>query len=329
MNQNIHIHTPSSLTRLLIVDDNPSMIRLLGAIFDKDYLVTFAMNGKTALEMVEKDPPCLILLDVMMPEMDGYEVCKHLKDNELTADIPIVFVTAKSNAEEEFYALNLGAVDYLCKPISPQIAKIRVQNHIKNKYTNGFSVMAMDALSLAILIVDEHGAVKYINTCAKELLNTKIHSLTIKDDYLSAISFSDKSKLSAFITTATSTEEIRSAMFLHDEEVRQIFITPLPSTSSFIQNVTMRLALILITEPNETLSEVQLMGKLYDLSPAELRVATALLAGKSPGEYASEAGLTLHTVRSQLKNLFSKTYTRRQSELVALLSKLPPLRRQD
>jgi DNA-binding CsgD family transcriptional regulator len=69
------------------------------------------------------------------------------------------------------------------------------------------------------------------------------------------------------------------------------------------------------------------MGKLYDLSPAELRVATALLAGKSPGEYANEAGLTLHTVRSQLKNLFSKTYTRRQSELVALLSKLPPLRR--
>jgi len=317
------------LPRLLIVDDNPSMIRLLGAIFDKDYLVTFAMDGKTALEMVEKDPPCLILLDVMMPEMDGYEVCKHLKNNELTADIPIVFVTAKSNAEEEFYALNLGAVDYLCKPISPQIAKIRVQNHIKNKYTNGFSVMAMDALSLAILIVDEHGGVKYINTCAKELLNTKILSLTIKDDYLSAINFSDKSKLSAFITAATSTEEIRSAMFLHDEEVRQIFITPLPSTSSFIQNVTMRLALILITEPNETLSEVQLMGKLYDLSPAELRVATALLAGKSPGEYANEAGLTLHTVRSQLKNLFSKTYTRRQSELVALLSKLPPLRRQD
>ncbi len=329
MNQNMRIPMPSSLPRILIVDDNPSMIRLLGAIFDKDYLVTFAMDGKTALEMVEKDPPCLILLDVMMPEMDGYEVCKHLKDNELTADIPIVFVTAKSNAEEEFYALNLGAVDYLCKPISPQIAKIRVQNHIKNKYTNGFSVMAMDALSLAILIVDEHGAVKYINTCAKELLNAKIHSLTIKDDYLFAISFSDKSKLSAFITAATSTEEIRSAMFLHDEEVRQIFITPLPSTSSFIQNVTMPLALILITEPNETLSEVQLMGKLYDLSPAELRVATALLAGKSPGDYASEAGLTLHTVRSQLKNLFSKTYTRRQSELVALLSKLPPLRRQD
>jgi DNA-binding response OmpR family regulator len=326
MNQSMS-HTPSSLPRLLIVDDNPSMIRLLGAIFDKDYLVTFAMDGKTALEMVEKDPPCLILLDVIMPEMDGYEVCKHLKNNELTADIPIVFVTAKSNAEEEFYALNLGA--YLCKPISPQITKIRVQNHIKNKYMNGFSVMAMDALSLAILIVDEHGAVKYINTCAKELLNTKIHSLKIKDDYLSAISFSDKSKLSAFITAATSTEEIRSAMFLHDEEVRQIFITPLPSTSSFIQNVTMPLALILITEPNETLSEVQLMGKLYDLSPAELRVATALLAGKSPGEYASEAGLTLHTVRSQLKNLFSKTYTRRQSELVALLSKLPPLRRQD
>jgi DNA-binding response OmpR family regulator len=327
MNQTISIPSFSSLPRLLIVDDNPSMIRLLGAIFDKDYQVTFAIDGKTALEMVEKEPPCLILLDVMMPEMDGYEVCKHLKNNELTANIPVIFVTAKSNSEEEFYALNLGAVDYLCKPISPQIAKIRVKNHIKNKYAQGFSTMAMDALSLAILIVDEQGAVKYINTCAKELLNIKIRSLTIKDDYLSAINFSDKSKLSAFITAATSAEEIRSAMFLHDDEVRQVFITPLPSMSSFMLNVNMPLALILITEPNEIVSEVQLMGKLYDLSPAELRVATALLAGKSPGEYAIDAGLTLHTVRSQLKNLFSKTYTRRQSELVALLSKLPPLRR--
>ena len=327
MNQTISIPSFSSLPRLLIVDDNPSMIRLLGAIFDKDYQVTFAIDGKTALEMVEKEPPCLILLDVMMPEMDGYEVCKQLKNNELTANIPVIFVTAKSNSEEEFYALNLGAVDYLCKPISPQIAKIRVKNHIKNKYAQGFSTMAMDALSLAILIVDEQGAVKYINTCAKELLNTKIRSLTIKDDYLSAINFSDKSKLSAFITAATSAEEIRSAMFLHDDEVRQVFITPLPSMSSFMLNVNMPLALILITEPNEIVSEVQLMGKLYDLSPAELRVATALLAGKSPGEYAIDAGLTMHTVRSQLKNLFSKTYTRRQSELVALLSKLPPLRR--
>ncbi|MEN9756000.1 MAG: hypothetical protein RL755_187 [Pseudomonadota bacterium] len=327
MNQTISTPSFSSLPRLLIVDDNPSMIRLLGAIFDKEYLISFATDGKTALEIVEKEPPCLILLDVMMPEMDGYEVCKQLKNNELTANIPIIFVTAKSNSEEEFYALNLGAVDYLCKPISPQIAKIRVENHIKNKYAQGFSTMAMDALSLAILIVDEQGAVKYINTCAKQLLNTKIRSLTIKDDYLSAISFSDKSKLSAFITAATSTEEIRSAMFLHDDEVRQVFITPLSSMSSFMLNVNMPLALILITEPNETLSEIQLMGKLYDLSPAELRVASALLAGKSPGEYAHEVGLTLHTVRSQLKNLFSKTYTRRQSELVALLSKLPPLRR--
>lgn len=326
MNQRIGIPSSESLPRLLIVDDNPSMIRLLATIFEKDYSISFATDGKSALEMVEQEPPCLILLDVMMPEMDGYEVCKRLKSNVLTAEIPIVFVTAKSNSEEEIYALNLGAVDYLCKPISPQIAKIRVKNHIRNKYTQGFSTMAMDALSLAMLIVDEEGMIKYINTCAKELLNTKIRSLTVKEDRLSAVSFSDKSKLSAFITAATSEEEIRSAMFLRDDEVRQVFITPLPSIP-FMLNVKIPLALVLITEPNETLSELQLMGKLYDLSPAELRVASALLAGKSPGEYANEAGLTLHTVRSQLKNLFSKTYTRRQAELVALLSKLPPLRR--
>lgn len=327
MIQEIPVNTSLVLPNLLIVDDNPSMIRLLATIFEKEYNISFATDGKTALEMIEQQPPCLILLDVMMPEIDGYEVCRRLKNNEMTAEIPIIFVTAKSSTEAEVYALNLGAVDYLCKPISPQIAKIRVKNHIRNKYTQGFSTLAMDALALAILIVDEQGMIKYINTCAKALLTTKMQSLSIKHDCLSAVNVSDKSKLSAFITAATSREEIRSAMFLRDDELRQVFITPLPAMSSFLLNVQMPLALILITEPNENLSELQLMGKLYNLSPAELRVAQALLEGKMPSEYATEAGLTLHTVRSQLKSLFSKTYTRRQSELVAILSKLPPLRR--
>ena len=82
MIQEIPVNTSLVLPNLLIVDDNPSMIRLLATIFEKEYNISFATDGKTALEMIEQQPPCLILLDVMMPELDGYEVCRRLKNNK-------------------------------------------------------------------------------------------------------------------------------------------------------------------------------------------------------------------------------------------------------
>jgi DNA-binding CsgD family transcriptional regulator len=114
-------------------------------------------------------------------------------------------------------------------------------------------------------------------------------------------------------------------MFLAGEQPRQVFVTPLPAASPFTQDWQTPLALVLVMEAGKNVSALQLLGKLYDLSPAELRVAAALLAGKSPEEYALEADVTINTVRTQLKNLFQKTGTHRQSELVAVLSKAPPL----
>jgi DNA-binding CsgD family transcriptional regulator len=115
-------------------------------------------------------------------------------------------------------------------------------------------------------------------------------------------------------------------MLLNGTKSRQVFVTPLPAASPFVHDWQTPLALILVMDAGKTLSPLQLLGKLYDLSPTELRVASALLAGSSPEEYARQAGVTQHTVRSQLKSLFRKTGTRRQSELVAVLSRVPPLR---
>lgn len=119
--------------RLLIVDDDPYNIHLLANIFNEDYDISFATNGKKALELALKEKPDLILLDVVMPEMNGYEVCKQLKDNPDTLEIPIIFVTAHSDATEEIRGLEIGAVDYISKPFSPSIVKIRVQNQIELK----------------------------------------------------------------------------------------------------------------------------------------------------------------------------------------------------
>jgi PleD family two-component response regulator len=119
---------------LLIVDDEPINIDLLLDTFESDYEVLAASNGKTALETAQRERPDLILLDVMMPDIDGYEVCRRLKGNRGTQNIPIIFITALGGGADEVRGLELGARDYLTKPIDPSSVKARVNNQVKLKY---------------------------------------------------------------------------------------------------------------------------------------------------------------------------------------------------
>lgn len=116
--------------RLLVVDDEANNLQLIQQTLQERYQLAFATNGVRALKIVEKIQPDLILLDIMMPEMDGYEVCRHLKADEKTKDIPIIFITAMSDVKNEAKGLKLGAVDYIAKPISPSILRARVKNHL-------------------------------------------------------------------------------------------------------------------------------------------------------------------------------------------------------
>ncbi len=117
--------------RILIVDDEPANIKVLNDLLKDQYQVIFANNGPTAIEMTYADKkPDLILLDIMMPGMDGYEVIKKIKENSETSKIPVLFVTAMNEIQDETIGLSLGAVDYITKPISPLIVKARVKNHM-------------------------------------------------------------------------------------------------------------------------------------------------------------------------------------------------------
>ena len=119
---------------VLVVDDTPENIDLLDGVLSADYDIKAALNGAKALEIARgDDPPDLILLDVMMPEMNGYEVCQALKEEPYTAGIPVLFVTSMSDMEDEKRGLDLGAVDYIAKPISPPLVRARVQNQMELK----------------------------------------------------------------------------------------------------------------------------------------------------------------------------------------------------
>jgi response regulator RpfG family c-di-GMP phosphodiesterase len=128
-------NTPDKPT-ILIVDDVPDNLSLMNGVLKDLYNIKIANSGEHALKVVQTGaPPDIILLDIMMPEMDGYEVCRRLKSNKKTSDIPVIFVTAKDQEEDEAKGFKIGAVDYITKPISPVIVRARVKTHISLRNT--------------------------------------------------------------------------------------------------------------------------------------------------------------------------------------------------
>jgi len=128
------MHVPSFIRqRILIVDDTPANIRILQEILGDKHEILFATSGREALDLIAQRPPDLILLDVMMPGMDGYEVCRKLKANPSTRNIPVIFITALDDEQDETRGLEVGGIDYITKPISPPIVRARVRNHLELK----------------------------------------------------------------------------------------------------------------------------------------------------------------------------------------------------
>ncbi|MFV2081018.1 MAG: diguanylate cyclase [bacterium] len=136
--------------KILITDDIPANITVLGEVLREEYEIIIATNGEKALEIAaSEDSPDLILLDIMMPGMDGYEVCRRLKEDEKTIGIPVIFITAKNEIDDETRGLDLGAVDYITKPFQIPIVKARVRTHLELKRKNDIleNIAALDGLT--------------------------------------------------------------------------------------------------------------------------------------------------------------------------------------
>lgn len=135
---------------VLIVDDVPSNIAILEEGLGADYQISFATSGQEALEIARSTPlPDLILMDILMPGMDGYEVCMRLKADKKTRNIPIIFITGKNQKDYEAKGLQLGAVDYVSKPFSMGILKARLRNHLELKAAHDELKEANKRLGLA------------------------------------------------------------------------------------------------------------------------------------------------------------------------------------
>ena len=173
---------------VLVVDDNPRNVQVLGSILIKNRLnPAAAKNGAQALKFVKKKKPDLILLDIMMPEMDGFEVCKRLKQDEATKEIPIIFMTAKSEKEDIVKGLKLGAVDYVTKPFNTDELMARVNTHLELKAAKDTIILQKEKLKQANAAKDKFFSI--ISHDLKNLFNVLLNYselLTMQKEYLNA-----------------------------------------------------------------------------------------------------------------------------------------------
>ena len=123
---------------VMVVDDTQLNLSLMDNILKSTYDVQLASSGAQALEMAKASAPDLVLLDVMMPEMDGFEVCRRLKADAATANIPVIFVTAKNEVKDEELGFELGASDFIHKPVSAPVVAARVKTHLKIKFLQDY-----------------------------------------------------------------------------------------------------------------------------------------------------------------------------------------------
>lgn len=147
---------------VIIVEDVPENLRILVELLKPDYRVIPAKDGAAALKKISKSPfPDLVLLDIVMPGMDGYEVCRQLKENPKTQHIPVIFITAISEVMDEAKAFEIGAVDYITKPFNPLTVKARVRTHIELSNT-------MKALQQALKKIKTlNGLIPICSSCKK------------------------------------------------------------------------------------------------------------------------------------------------------------------
>jgi PleD family two-component response regulator len=121
------------MEQILIVDDMPGNIKILGEILKDKYKIIVASNGKTAIQLASEKMPDLILMDVMMPEMDGFTACQTIKNDSKTAEIPIIFITALSDTSDIVTGFEIGGVDYIVKPFNAKEVEMRVNTHLHLK----------------------------------------------------------------------------------------------------------------------------------------------------------------------------------------------------
>lgn len=260
--------------RLLIVDDEAINLQILADIFKQTHDLFIARNGKQAIELCKLHQPDLVLLDVSMPEMDGYEACKKLKESPETHDIPIIFITAHKQPDEEAAGLELGAVDYITKPINAKVVRARVHTHLALRHAikqladnERLMEQRIEARTQELAITSEHlrhSQEELIHSEAKAALSTLIASVShelgtpLGNSALMANTLSEQ--------TRTLSKQIQEGQLKRSELM--VFLETLNQSAEIIQRNIDRAAELLKNFKQVAADQASEQRRTFDLSEA-------------------------------------------------------------
>ncbi|MBF0523675.1 MAG: response regulator [Deltaproteobacteria bacterium] len=290
--------------KILIVDDDPGNITALGEMLQHDCQVVFATSGRDALTICRsKHPPDLILLDIVMPEMNGYEVCRRLKADPQTDQIPIIFLTAKTGSDEEVKGLSLGAVDYISKPLNLTIVQVRVRNQLARQQAERFLLEYQQKLERQ---VEERTS--ELQTAAYELKH-KHQELEIAKTELEELNQEMLNTNQALAVLVKSTEQsrkesekrlallVRSRVMPVVEELQQQ-----PDLTNYRAQFDM-----LAGYMNDLVAKLESGGGLsFSLTQTELRIVMMIKNGLSSQQIARQLFISIETVKTHRKNIRKK-----------------------
>lgn len=275
----------------LVVDDSPETLRLLTDALDgAGMTVMVAMDGASAMRIVDQITPDIVLMDAIMPGIDGFETCRQLKREAGLADVPVIFMTGLSETEHIVRGLEAGGVDYVTKPIviDEMLARIRV--HLANARLTQSARNALDVSGRFLLAVDQHGKILWATPQAQKLL---VENLRLSDDDEIMLPSAVLDWL-AEMQKPSGTKDA-AALFPGDDQLRLQFIGKVANNE-----------LLLRLAKGSTLQEPADFGKKLGLTVRESEVLSWLSKGKTNRDIAQILGLSPRTIDKHLEQIYAK-----------------------
>jgi two-component system, sensor histidine kinase and response regulator len=304
----------ASPVTLLVVDDQSANIQALYQVFAKDYQVLAATSGQRALDLCSRSSPDLVLLDVGMPEMDGYEVLQRLKANPQTASIPVIFVTGRDSPQDEERGLALGAADFIPKPIQPGVVRARVKAHLDLSRSQALLSTTLESTADGILVADRKGALVGCNSRFAQMWQLPATLLSGRDDgailrFMQAQVVDEQIDLQVLLDQSVRTgEELISMIHLRDGRVLERHLQPLRQgerTNGHVfsfRDVTQRVqAEQALADLNATL-EAKVQQRTDELSVA---IQAASAANEAKSQFLSNMS---HEMRTPMNSILGLSF---------------------
>ncbi|CAM3655105.1 DNA-binding response regulator [Bordetella sputigena] len=303
---------PSANNLVLLVDDTPDNLKMLSEALDHaGYMVIVATDGHSALERLDFVVPDIVLLDAVMPGMDGFETCRRIKAHPTAGHVPVVFMTGLTEPEDVVRGFQAGGIDYVVKPLDTNVVLARLQAHLRNARMMSVAINAMDAVANAVVVLDDAGGVTW-KTAKARLWLAEFFGEDDGDDLPAPLSAWVAQHLASAATSAGGATAVAAPAFLRRGGERELRIR-LTASRKAGEHV------LLMDERCAPPAPASSLATAYQLTAREHEVLLWLAKGKTNRDISDILGMSPRTVNKHLEHVYVKLGVETRAAATALV----------